>query len=91
MSTKYAIRISIKAAIHERGFTIADVARAAGLSYACLSAVLNGRACPSPRVMEAMAAVLGESSDALFRDNPDSAGCGSAHLKPMAPAAKAKR
>lgn len=66
MSTIYRIREDLKTRIRERGLTIASVARAAGLSYACLSAMLNGRTSPTPRVKKAVAAALGERINTIF-------------------------
>ena len=66
MARRYEIRNSLKHEISARGLTLADAARAAGLSYACVSSVLNGRAGPSRRVMLAMADVLGAPAEVLF-------------------------
>lgn len=91
MSGVYEVRENLKTEIRRRGLTIADAARAAELSYACLSSVLNGRARPSSRVIEAMAKALRESPEVLFPDSAGDDGSASTHLKPTPRAATWKR
>ncbi len=88
MNSHYHVRQNLKERIRRRGLTIADAARAADLSYACLSSVLNGRARPSSRVVEAMAKALRESPDVLFPDISEDDEYQSTHL---ASAARATR
>lgn len=66
MSGSFRIRNNLKTLIQERGLTIADVARSAGLSYACISAMINGRSSPSPRVQLAISEVLEDPVEVLF-------------------------
>jgi len=74
MSDAYQVREDLKSEIRGRGLTIAAAARAAGISYACMSAMLNGRARPSLRVMRAVALVLCEPVDSLFPNTPRTGG-----------------
>jgi transcriptional regulator with XRE-family HTH domain len=62
------VRDDVKSVIRWHGLTIADVARAANVSYAHVSAVLNGRCYPSKRVAAAISAAIGVDPAAAFAD-----------------------
>ena len=64
----YQVRDELKDVITRKGLTVADVGRRAGVSYSHLSAIVNGRVDPSPRIACAIAEALSASPTELFPD-----------------------
>lgn len=64
----YRVRDDLKQLLAGKEMTIADVGRRAGVSYSHVSAIVNGRVGPSPRIAHAIAEALNASPIELFPD-----------------------